>query len=178
MNFTLTYNIKRKENSVGSFRQLMQENLTPMQISLNLLRFIQPDRLVPLNREIKKVADKATVGRHVEIAKAHAIYDYVFHHMHFDKSGTGWGHGDAVWACDAKHGNCTDFHWLFIGMMRAEHIPARFLIGFPLPPGERQGDLPGYHCWAEFYLAGKGWVPVDISEAWLEPSNMGSFSAP
>jgi len=27
----------------------------------------------------------------------------------------------------------------------------------------------GYHCWAEF-LADGNWVPVDISEAWKNPS--------
>ena len=30
--------------------------------------------------------------------------------------------------------------------------------------------FPGYHCWAEFYLDGLGWVPIDASEAWLNPS--------
>ena len=53
--------------------------------------------------------------------------------------------------------------------MRAEKIPARFEIGFPLPASAHQGDIPGYHCWAEFYLNGVGWAPVDISEAWQDP---------
>jgi len=26
-------------------------------------------------------------------------------------------------------------------------------------------DVPGYHCWAEFFVDGRGWVPVDVSEA-------------
>ncbi len=25
--------------------------------------------------------------------------------------------------------------------------------------------MKGYHCWAEFYVKGKGWIPVDPSEA-------------
>lgn len=173
--FTLTYHVKREEYSMGSYWQLMQENGNPVQISPRLIRFVQPDRLIPIDGEIKLVADKATAGKQGEIAKAHAIYNYVFHHMRYDKSGTGWGHGNAVWACNARHGNCTDFHSLFIGMMRAVHIPARFVIGFPLPPGKSQGVIPGYHCWAEFYVAGKGWVPVDISEAWLDPAKHNFF---
>jgi len=173
--FTLTYHVRRETYSVGSLRQLMVENNEPVQITPALLRFVQPDRLIPIDGEIKRIADKVIAGRKGEIAKAHAIYAYVFHHMRYDKSGTGWGHGNAVWACNAKHGNCTDFHSLFIAMMRAEGIPARFVIGFPLPPGKEQGVIPGYHCWAEFYMAGKGWVPVDISEAWLNPSKFGYF---
>ena len=64
-----------------------------------------------------------------------------------------------------KYGNCTDFHALFIGLMRASGIPARFSIGYSIPVGE-SGELTGYHCWADFYLDGLGWVPVDASEAW------------
>jgi len=173
--FKLIYHIRRLKYSIGSFRELMDENKKPLQITPNLARFLRPNHLVPIDGQIKQIADQATAGHKGEVAKAHAIYDYVFHHMRYDKTGTGWGHGDAVWACDARHGNCTDFHSLFIGMMRAEHIPARFVIGFPLPSGKSQGTIPGYHCWAEFYLAGKGWVPVDISEAWLDPSKYGFF---
>jgi transglutaminase-like putative cysteine protease len=95
--------------------------------------------------------------------------------MRYDKTGEGWGRGDAVWACTSKRGNCTDFHSLFIGMMRSSGIPARFEIGFPLPDGKTEGDIGGYHCWAEFYLAGIGWVPVDASEAWKKPAKRDFF---
>ena len=50
--------------------------------------------------------------------------------------------------------------------MRAEGILARFDIGFPVPENKDKGDIPGYHCWAEFYARKTGWIPVDISEAW------------
>jgi transglutaminase-like putative cysteine protease len=71
-----------------------------------------------------------------------------------------------VWACDSKLGNCTDFHSPFIGMLRADGIPARFDIGFPLPESKDEGDIAGYRCWAEFYASKTGWIPVGISEAW------------
>jgi transglutaminase-like putative cysteine protease len=48
-------------------------------------------------------------------------------------------------------------------------LPARFIIGFPLPPDKSSGSILGYHCWAEFYLEDRGWVPVDISEAIKHP---------
>ena len=50
------------------------------------------------------------------------------------------------------------------GPTRAEGIPARFIIGFPLK-ADAEGTVPGYHCWAEFYLPGRGWIPVDASDA-------------
>ena len=80
-----------------------------------------------------------------------------------------------LYACDAKKGNCTDFHSLFIAMARSQGIPARFEIGFPLPADKHSGEIAGYHCWADFYLDGKGWIPVDISEAWKHPEKRDYF---
>ena len=100
---------------------------------LMLAHWLQPDRLVPTNGVIAELAQQNTVGATDTLDKAHKIYEYVVSTMRYDKTGEGWGHGDAIWACTAKRGNCTDFHSLLIGMMRASGIPARFEIGFPLP---------------------------------------------
>lgn len=129
-------------------------------------RDLAPDVLVPVSGLPAELALNVTRGKPQPLDKAHAIYDYVFTTMRYDKSGTGWGHGDVLYACDAKRGNCTDFHSLFIAMARSQNIPARFEIGFPLPPDKHSAEIAGYHCWSDFYIDGKGWIPVDISEAW------------
>jgi transglutaminase-like putative cysteine protease len=138
-------------------------------------RWLQPDRRVPLDEKIRSLAQEVTRGKTTPLEKARAIYDYVVSTMRYDKSGQGWGQGDIYWACDAKRGNCTDFHALFIGLCRAAGIPAKFAIGFPLPRERGQGEVGGYHCWAEFYLEGRGWIPVDASEAWKDPSRRDYF---
>jgi transglutaminase-like putative cysteine protease len=127
---------------------------------------LQPDVLVPVTGLPADLAVKVTQGLTQPLDKARAIYDYVFTTMRYDKTGTGWGHGDVLYACDAKKGNCTDFHSLFIAMARSQGIPARFEIGFPLPPDKHSAEIAGYHCWSDFWIDGKGWIPVDISEAW------------
>jgi transglutaminase-like putative cysteine protease len=113
-----------------------------------------------------QLAAEQTKGATTQLEKSKDIYEYVFRTMKYDKTGTGWGHGDTLWACDSKHGNCTDFHSVFISMARSQRIPARFQIGFPLPADKTSSDIAGYHCWAEFYIDSIGWIPVDISEAW------------
>jgi transglutaminase-like putative cysteine protease len=127
---------------------------------------LQPDVLVPVTGLPADLAAKVTQGLTQPLEKARAIYDYVFTTMRYDKTGTGWGQGDVLYACDAKKGNCTDFHSLFIAMARSQGIPARFEIGFPLPPDKHSAEIAGYHCWSDFWIDGKGWIPVDISEAW------------
>ena len=136
---------------------------------------LQPDALVPTTGLPADLAAKVTEGKTQPLDKARAIYDYVFTTMKYDKSGTGWGHGDVLYACDAKKGNCTDFHSLFIAMARSQGIPARFEIGFPLPPDQHSAEIAGYHCWSDFYIEGKGWIPVDISEAWKHPEKHDYF---
>ena len=84
--------------------------------------------------------------------------------LRYAKYGSGWGRGDALYACDARSGNCSDFHAYFIALARAIGIPARFAIGAAIPSERDDGGIDGYHCWAEFFAEGK-WVPVDISEA-------------
>ncbi len=136
---------------------------------------LQPDALVPITGLPADLAVKVTQGKMQPLEKARAIYDYVFTTMKYDKTGTGWGRGDVLYACDARKGNCTDFHSLFIAMARSQGIPARFEIGFPLPPDKHSAEIAGYHCWSDFYVDGKGWIPVDISEAWKHPEKRDYF---
>jgi len=132
-------------------------------------RFLQPERLVPVNETFASIARDVARGKSDDLARARALYDHVLAQMKYDKTGTGWGRGDAVYACDARAGNCTDFHSYFIALARAAGIPARFAIGVMIPANENEGKISGYHCWAEFFADGK-WVPVDISEARKNPA--------
>jgi transglutaminase-like putative cysteine protease len=164
--FALEYEVTRREYSRGDYAQLQRTDQKPSLVSASMTRLVAPDSLIPTDGKIKTLAVDVTGSQTGTIAKAKAAYDYLFTNMRYDKTGSGWGRGDALWACDAKHGNCTDFHSPFIGMLRADGIPARFDIGFPLPEDKNKGDIAGYHCWAEFYATKTGWIPVDISEAW------------
>jgi len=131
-------------------------------------RFLRPEKLVPINETFKSLAETATDGKHGDLERARGLYDSVLARMRYDKSGIGWGRGDAVYACDAKTGNCSDFHSYFIALARSIGIPARFAIGATIPADKNEGPIEGYHCWAEFFADGR-WVPVDISEAWKNP---------
>lgn len=128
--------------------------------------YLGPDRLIPIFPEIKTLAMNEAKGARKSSEKIRAFYDYVVKTMSYDKSGEGWGRGDAVWACQAKRGNCTDFHSLFIAMSRSQNIPARFEIGVPIPADLNEGEIPGYHCWAEAYADDlEKWIPIDATEA-------------
>src|SRR5260370_13743341 len=137
-------------------------------------RFLRPEKLVPTNETFKTLAEQATAGKKDDLDRAKALYDHVLGRMRYEKSGTGWGIGDAIYACDAKTGNCSDFHAYFIALSRSVGIPARFAIGATIPAEKNEGAIEGYHCWAEFFADGR-WVPVDISEAWKNPQLAGYY---
>ena len=164
--FSVDYVVARREHVVLVNGKQVTDTPSSRVPSIELARYLEPDRLVPVTGVPAQLAAQETRGATTPLEKARDIYEYVYRTMKYDKSGEGWGHGDTLWACDSKHGNCTDFHSVFISMARAEKIPARFQIGFPLPADKHSAEIPGYHCWAEFYLNSTGWVPVDISEAW------------
>jgi len=173
--FSVDYEVVRREHVVLVNGKPLTDVRSAPASRVELARFLEPDRLVPVTGVPAQLAAQETKGATTQLEKAKDIYEYVFRTMKYDKSGTGWGHGDTLWACDSKHGNCTDFHSVFISMARAEKIPARFQIGFPLPADKHSAEIPGYHCWAEFYLDSTGWVPVDISEAWKHPEKLDYF---
>jgi len=131
--------------------------------------FLKPNVKVPVDGKPLTLLEGKELPAE-PMAKARALYDLVFSHMRYSKEGIGWGEGDAVWACDSKYGNCSDFHSLFMSLARSQKIPVRFEMGFGLPEKRGQGELGGYHCWARFLVDDKGWVPVDISEASKSPA--------
>jgi transglutaminase-like putative cysteine protease len=164
--FEVVYDVVRRQSSAGGAVLKTAE----------FKRLLAADKLVPTTGLPAELAVKqVSEVKGGDYEKGRAIYDYVLANMRYDKSGTGWGHGDTLYACNAKHGNCTDFHSLFISMARSQSIPSRFEIGFPIPADKHEGDIAGYHCWADFYTKDHGWVPVDISEAWKHPEQREFF---
>jgi transglutaminase-like putative cysteine protease len=138
--------------------------------------FRQPDALVLVDDETKKIAAGVVAGKAGTMAKARAIYDYVVQKMVYDKEHKGWGLGSTRHACDVGKGNCTDFHALFNSLCRSEGIASGFEIGLYLPYEKGKLEPPGgYHCWALFRVPGKTWVPVDCSEAMRFPDRREYF---
>lgn len=168
----IVYHVLRNEaRSLGHLDKQQSEGLK---------LFLGPNAKVPISGKPLETFQSYLEKNSIELASdplknGRVVYDFVDNHMKYDKSQPGYGEGDSVWACDSQTGNCTDFHSLFISVARAKKIPAKFQIGFPLPPARGQGTIGGYHCWAQFHTAERGWIPVDISEADKDPSKKEYF---
>jgi len=173
---TMRFHTVRKEH----IQELLRPGARPADpepAAPDMARWLQADRLVPIDGKIKEWAQQVVdaAGAKTDLEKARAVYEHIVSTVKYDKTGQGWGRGDIYYACDSRRGNCTDFHAIFIGYCRALGIPARFAIGFPLPAARGAGQVAGYHCWAEFYVKGIGWIPVDASEAAKDPAKREYF---
>lgn len=71
----------------------------------------------------------------------------------------------ALKTLDLKTGTCSEYTNLFLALIRNAGVPGRFVIGRILLPGGNQI----YHAWAECYLEGIGWMPVEVQNgnAWI-----------
>jgi hypothetical protein len=158
--FGVSYDVVRYEAGVDDSAKM----LTPEQRKL----FLSANSLVPIEgKPLELIKGISFPDDAMEVG--HSLYNVVDEHLKYDKSKPGYGDGNVLWACDSKTGNCTDFHSLFISLARSRSVPARFEIGFPVPSDSKEGEIGGYHCWAWFHVEGKGWAPVDISEADKHP---------
>lgn len=159
--YEIVYHVTRKAvKSDGKAHLTLKPRATE-----TVSRFLEPDKLVPIDGKPLELLKNTKLPSNDPVATAKVLYDLVNGYMKYSKEGKGWGNGDAVWACQSKFGNCTDFHSLFISLARAQKIPSKFEMGFSVPAKRGAGTVGGYHCWAWFMPDASGWVPVDISEA-------------
>ncbi|MDE6463877.1 MAG: hypothetical protein K2L16_04515 [Muribaculaceae bacterium] len=63
-----------------------------------------------------------------------------------------------AYVVEQGHGDCGQVTLLYISLMRSLGVPARWISGWMLHPGE-----VNYHDWGATYFEGVGWVPVDVS---------------
>ena len=152
--------------------------------SSDFSKYLKANSMVPVDDKFENILDENKLSQ----KNMRGIYDFVLDKMSYGKpkvsgdkyarkfpvalsnyqSGNGWGRGDANYACDVGVGNCTDFHSYFLSLSRTTGVPARFHMGFPIP-NNNEGDIAGYHCWANFLHTNNRWIPVDISEADKHP---------
>lgn len=167
LQITLSFKAKRREYSTLLNLETSSKNLS---------RFLKADRLVPVNGKIKKIAEGITQDKSDNLQRARAVYDYIIDELTYSKDDPEvCGIGDSLLTLQYLKGICTDYHSLFISLVRSLGIPAKFEIGFPVPADKEEGKMNGYHCWAKFYIEGKGWIPVDISEADKHPEKHDYF---
>jgi len=156
---TYTFNAKRTEVTNREFPK------KEMPLSKKEFKqYLDNSWLGPTETKIKTEAAKITKGKKAVLAKARAIYDWVVDNMRRDPDAKACGLCDVEKLLAERMGKCADVHTVFVSLCRAAGVPARDIWGIRMPTA-KEGDMTkSQHCWAEFYLPGYGWIPVDAGD--------------
>ncbi len=153
---TYSFKITRKEIIMKNFPK--GEGAIPVDVE----KYLLPTSLGPTVDGIKDTAVEITRGEKTILGKATAIYDYIVENGERDPTIIGCGTGDVEALLENLSGKCADISPVFVALARSVGVPAREIYGTRIA---KDGDISGaYHCRAEFYLPGYGWVPVDPSD--------------
>jgi transglutaminase-like putative cysteine protease len=126
--------------------------------------YLAPTSLGPIDGVVKELADKIVGDKVTVYDKARAIYDWTCENMYRDPATKGCGPGDVCLLLQKPGGKCTDIHSVFVSLCRAVGVPAREIFGIRQGKKEIEDITQWQHCWAEFFLPGYGWVPVDPAD--------------
>lgn len=161
LGFRLRYRIER----LCVVHMLAPACVRPLESGAPFARSLASEQFVDVNEETRRLATEIVGTKTNILEQARRLYDYVAGKMTYDAGKQSWK-GSTEHALVCSVGNCNDIHALFLSLARSAGIPARLVLGQalePPPPGQEACDLCGYHCWAEFFAPGLGWVPVDAS---------------
>ncbi len=81
----------------------------------------------------------------------------------------------ASWVLENRYGVCDEITSLFIALMRALGVPARFVSGVAFTDSPQFPAGWGAHGWAEVYFPFYGWVPFDPTFGqlgWIDPGHI------
>jgi len=126
--------------------------------------FMKSSTKGPVEGEVGRLAARITAGKSRVYDKARAIYDWVCRNMYRDPDTRGCGAGDVCALLRRPGGKCTDIHSVFVALCRAAGVPAREIFGLRLGKKKVVDVTRWQHCWAEFFLPGYGWIPVDPAD--------------
>lgn len=120
--------------------------------------YTEADTLIPKNDPLITKTCKQIVGSEVNpYNRARRIYTFLVSEIKVKEASALDASRSIVTALEEKNGSAYDLALLFCALARAASIPAIPTAGL-LVSQEQKAVV---HWWAEFYINGFGWVPVD-----------------
>src|ERR1043165_1810744 len=97
----MSFNAIRKEH----LQETLQHAPVIEKRDPNMDRWLQPDRLLPIDGKIKQWAQEVVDAARAksDLEKARAVYNHIVSTVKYDKSGQGWGRGDSSAAVRRAH---------------------------------------------------------------------------
>ena len=91
---------------------------------------------------------------------ARKVYNHLIKELKYEMVG-GWDVPEVV--LKRGSGSCSEYTFAFVALCRAAGLPARYQ-GSVVVRGDDASVDEAFHRWAQVYLPGYGWVPVDANK--------------
>lgn len=147
--------------SYGEWHSIRPEDVQPYDTTSALYKEYtsERDRHIVFTPRLHRLADSLTADEPNPWLKARRIFRWINDHFPW-ASAREYSTIENIpeYVLENKHGDCGQVSLLFITLCRICGIPAHFQSGFMMHPGGWN-----LHDWAEIYLQGIGWIPVDQS---------------
>lgn len=154
----LGYKVSTKERQNRNLRD------TGAPVPIEIQKYLQTEWWIPTGGQVAKIASSIKKDKTGILEKAHAVYDWVVENTSRDPSVKGCGLGIVEVTLSKLSGKCADISSVYVALARNVGVPAREVFGLRLGTKPEQDITTDYHCWAEFYLPGTGWVAVDPAD--------------
>ncbi len=162
--------LKERTLSVSFHARSRERKVSPLTekhqaLPAEVKKYIQSDFWIPsADRKVRALAAQITKGKRGILQKARAIYDWTVDNTRRDPTVPGCGVGNVETTLASRSGKCADISSVFVALARAAGVPSREVFGLRLGTPGQTDVTDGHHCWAEFYLPGTGWIPVDPAD--------------
>jgi len=153
--FTMKFKVKLKalEFSLNKIDRSLLKN-----IPSNLQEFLKPSPEIESDAdEIVETAKKLVEGVDDVVYMAYKIVNFTANYLCYAVVPE---NRSALWAFKNRAGDCTQFSRLCVALARAAGIPAKPVAGILIVKTPFIENT-GLHAWAELYLPGFGWLPVE-----------------
>jgi len=174
IDFRLNADVKTT-NTIKEIRHKIDFPIEEMPKEIEI--YTKPSETIDSNDEdIVRIASELVKGEDDLYAAVFKIADWTKNNINYDLSTlTAEVSQKASWVLENKQGVCDELTSLFIALLRAVGIPARFVSGISYTNSPLFPENWGAHGWAEVYFTGYGWVPFDVTYGqfgWIDPAHI------
>ena len=142
-----------------------------------IVEYTKPSKTIDAgNEDIIRLASEIVKGEDDLYAAVFKVAEWTKNNIEYNLSTlTADVSQKASWVLENKQGVCDELTSLFIALLRAVGVPARFISGVAYTNSPLFPDNWGAHGWAEVYFPGYGWVPFDVTYGqfgWVDPTHI------
>lgn len=121
--------------------------------------YTQPElHIESMNPQIVTLARALSRNQETVCNQVRTFYDYVGSELVYSFNGRDWGAQAALGPMGA---DCTEYTSLLMALSRSQGIPARYFGGLLYLKDDTESLARLEHVWADVYMPGIGWVPID-----------------